>query len=129
MSMQSLRQTVSIWRTLSAALLIAGACVGGGMLALPVDTAIAGFFPSSIVMTVAYLFMMVTGLLIIEVTLWLEEGAHFMTMSSKLFGRFGKYCTVLIYLFMGYASLIAYNSAGSHLIENAFNGFFQISLF
>lgn len=128
MSNKILHSTVSIWRTLSASFLVAGACVGGGMLALPVDTALAGFFPSLVVMTIAYLFMMVTGLLIIEITLWLEEGAHFMTMSSKLFGRFGKFCTIIIYLFMGYASLIAYNSAGSVLIENAFTSIFEISL-
>lgn len=128
MSSPSSYESVSLWRTLSAALLIAGSVIGGGMLALPVETAAAGFFPSIFVMTLAYLFMLSTGFLIIEVTLWLKDGAHFMTMSSELLGKIGRLVTVLVYLFMGYASLIAYISAGSSLIENALSYLLSLSL-
>ncbi len=128
MSHTQSHSNVSFMRVISAAFLIAGACIGGGMLALPIDSAKTGFWPSFLMISLIYLFMMVTGLLIIEVTLWLEEGAHFMTMAARLFGKFGKFCTILIYLFMGYASLIAYNSAGAGLIESLFKNLLEINL-
>jgi tyrosine-specific transport protein len=59
--------------------------------------------------------------MLVEANLWMEEGAHLMTMASRLLGRGGKYLTVLLYLFMGYGSLVAYNSGGGSLIENAAN--------
>lgn len=104
-----------------ATLLVAGACVGGGMLALPVETGVAGFFPSLVIMFCGWAFMTLTGLLLVEANLWMEEGAHTMTMSSRLLGPWGKWLCIILYLFMGYGSLIAYNSAGADLIGAAFS--------
>ena len=121
-------KTVSVARIISGAFLIAGTCVGGGMLALPVETGPSGFIPSVLIMLISWAFMTITGLLIIEANLWMEEGAHLMTMASKLLGKPGKWITIVFYLFMGYASLIAYNTAGASLIDNAFNDLFTRDL-
>ncbi|PCI93102.1 amino acid transporter [Candidatus Aerophobetes bacterium] len=121
-------RTVSVSRIISGALLIAGTCVGGGMLALPVETGPSGFFPSVLIMLISWAFMTTTGLLIIEANLWMEEGAHLMTMASKLLGKPGKWLTILLYLFMGYASLIAYNTAGASLLDSAFSDLFTKDL-
>jgi tyrosine-specific transport protein len=45
---------------LVAALLVAGTCVGGGMLALPVETGVIGFFPSLLIMVISWGFMTMT---------------------------------------------------------------------
>ncbi|MGL5262987.1 MAG: aromatic amino acid transport family protein, partial [Candidatus Rhabdochlamydia sp.] len=68
--------SVSKGRILSAAFLISGTCIGGGMLALPVETSQMGFFPSLLAMAFTWIFMTVTGLLLVEANLWMQEGAH-----------------------------------------------------
>ena len=55
---------------ISVIFLVGGTCIGGGMLALPVSTSLVGFLPSLVVMTLAWIFMTCTGLLILEVNLW-----------------------------------------------------------
>ncbi len=113
---------------IGAIFLVSGVCIGGGMLALPVDTAIAGFFPSSIAMVVCWIFMTLTALLYIEANLWMEEGTHVMTMASRLLGKFGKYVSLFLYLFMAYASLVAYVTGGGKLIEFVFLEFFKTNI-
>lgn len=102
-------------------LLIAGTIVGGGILALPVETGSAGFFPSIATMAICWAFMTLTGLYYAEANLWLKQGSHVMTMASKLLGPLGKYSALILFLFIDYASLIAYNSGGGvlagHFIE------------
>lgn len=96
----------------SAMLLVAGACVGGGMLALPLATGLSGFFPSLCVMALCWLAMTATGLLLVESSLWLEEGAHYISMSQALLGKYAKGISWALYLFIGYTSLIAYTAGG-----------------
>ncbi|MCI5051887.1 MAG: amino acid transporter [Simkaniaceae bacterium] len=102
---------------IGAIFLIAGTCVGAGMLGLPIETGQAGFLPSFVVITLAYLFMMLTGLLLVEANLWMEEGVHYSTMAHRLLGRPAKHLTTLLYLFMGYGSLIAYTAGGSMFLN------------
>jgi tyrosine-specific transport protein len=101
---------------LGAVFLIAGTCIGGGMLALPVDTGIAGFFPSLLGLVLSWLFMTATALLLLEASLWMEEGTHVMTIASRLLGRFGKGLSLFLFLFMGYLSLIAYTTGGAQIL-------------
>lgn len=99
----------SIW---SVMCLVAGTCIGGGMLALPVATGVGGFFPSLFVVIVCWLFMTLSALLLLEASLWMEEGAHVITISSRLLGKPGRWAAWLLYLFIGYASIIAYTAGG-----------------
>lgn len=103
-----------------AMLLVAGTCIGGGMLALPVDTAEAGFFPSLIGMALSWMFMTITALFLLEANLWMEEGTHYLTMASRLLGRPGKYLSLVLFLLIGYLSLVAYNTGGATLIKGVF---------
>ncbi|MFN4174810.1 MAG: aromatic amino acid transport family protein, partial [Parachlamydiaceae bacterium] len=90
-------QRISFFTLLSAIFLVAGTCIGGGMLALPVATGLAGFFPSLVVMILSWLMMTLTALLLLEVSLWMEEGVHVITMSSRLLGPFGKAVSWVLY--------------------------------
>jgi len=108
-------------RILSGIFLISGACIGAGMLALPTRAAAVGFFPAVVVMALCAVFMTLTGLLFFEATVWMEEGAHVITLSSRLLGRPGKIVAWIVYLFIGYASLIGYIWASGDAAALALN--------
>lgn len=108
--------------------LVAGTCIGGGMLALPVATGISGFVPSLAIMAICWLAMTLTALLLLEVSLWMEEGAHIITMTTRLLGTPGKVVSWLLYLFICYASIVAYTAGGGVQITNAINEFFNLSI-
>lgn len=113
---------------LGASLLVAGTCIGGGMLALPVATGVSGFFPSFVMLLIGWAFMTTTALLLAEANLWMEEGAHVITLASRLLGPIGKAVAWLLYLFIGYASLVAYAAGGGELFSSAMERFFGIAV-
>lgn len=113
---------------LSAMFLVAGTCIGGGMLALPVATGVSGFFPSIAIMLVCWLAMTITALLLIEVSLWMEEGVHLISMTSRILGAPGRIISWLLYLFICYASLIAYTAGGGGQIAAAIHEYFEIPI-
>lgn len=97
-------------------LLICGSCIGAGMLALPILTGVAGFFPTLIMFVVAWIFMTTTALLIVEVNSSFEKPVNFITMVGRTLGQTGRFFSWLLYLFLFYALLVAYiSTSGSHL--------------
>lgn len=106
---------MSKWLLLASICLICGTCIGGGMLALPVSTGISGFFPSTLMMILCWAGMTVSSLLLLEANLWLKEGAHVITMASTFLGPIGRIVAWIVYLFISYASLVAYTAAGGSL--------------
>ena len=69
------------------ALLVAGTSIGGGMLALPVLTSLGGFIPSLFIYLCCWLFMTCTGLLFLEVSLWMHAEANIVSMADRTLGR------------------------------------------
>ncbi len=113
---------------LGATLLVGGTCIGGGMLALPVATGVAGFFPSLAMMLIGWAFMTLTALYLAEASLWMEEGAHVITIASRLLGPIGKVIAWSLYLFIGYASLVAYTAGGGELFSSLINQLFHLAI-
>src|SRR4051812_31007817 len=109
-----------------ACLLVAGTCVGGGMLALPVATSAAGFLPSSLMMLACWGFMTFTGLLLIEANLWMPAGSHVITMAQRLLGPIGKGASWILYLFIAYFSLVAYVSGAGSLLTSGVDYWFNV---
>jgi tyrosine-specific transport protein len=99
-------------KTLNALFLIAGTCIGGGMLALPISSSPSGFWPSILIMFIACVFMTLTGLLFLEATLWMKKESHVISLSKEFLNKFGQTVCWIVYLFIGYASLVAYTSGG-----------------
>ncbi len=93
---------------LSGALLVAGTCIGAGMLASPVVTGLAGLIPALAVNVACWLFMMATGLLFLEATLWMHDGANLISMSERFFGPVGKIVGWVSFLFLYYCLLVSY---------------------
>ena len=102
------------------ALLVAGTTIGGGMLALPVLTAQAGFGPAVFIYAVCWLFMVATGFLLAEIFLWQKQETNIVSMAKmtlKLPGQIVAWC---LYLFLFYSLTVAYTSAGGNLVIDLF---------
>lgn len=93
---------------LGGSLLVAGTTIGGGMLALPVLTSPAGFYPAIAIYILCWLFMTCTGLLFLELSLSLEAEANIVTMAEKTLGMPGKIFAWSIYIFLFYCLTLAY---------------------
>lgn len=127
--MKALLSRFFSYRVISAGFLIGGACIGGGILGVPVEAGSLGFFPSAMMLLASWLFMTLTAFLYAEASLWMEdENAHIVSIAKHLLGKWGEWLAVLLYVFIGYASLVAYNSGGSQLIGHLFEGAFGVSV-
>ena len=98
------------------------------MLALPVQTANAGFMYSALGIVICWAFMTYTGLLLVEATLWIKNETHFTSLSRILVGNGVRILALLVYLFMNYLSLVAYTAGGAALIKNNVEAHFGITL-
>ena len=108
-------------------LLIAGSCIGAGMLALPIVTGISGFFPSLIMFFCGWLFMTSTALLLVEVNGSFSRQVNLLTMTEQSLGKWGKAICWITYLFLFYSLLVAYISGIGGLCETFFHVSFHSS--
>jgi tyrosine-specific transport protein len=113
---------------LGGILLIVGSCIGAGMLGLPIQTGLSGFFPSVFMFFLSWAFMTTTALLVVEVNGWFSRKVNFLTMTEQTLGKFGKAMCWVTYLFLFYALLVAYISGSGSLLSTIFQNSFSISL-
>lgn len=85
------------------------------MLGLPVLSAQAGFQPSVVTFFVCWAFMLCTGLLLLEVNLWIGKEVSLLTMAEQTLGQLGKYVAGVVFLFLFYALMVAYIAATGDL--------------
>ena len=124
-------QASQLSKVVSGTFLIAGTSIGAGMLGIPLVTSGGGFAPAMTVSVIVYLFMMLTGLFLLEATLWLPNGASFLSISRKYLGRPGEVLTGLFFGFLYYCIMVAYFAAGAPLFGSLFGvtGFWAYLLF
>ncbi|QZA59426.1 amino acid permease [Candidatus Rhabdochlamydia porcellionis] len=113
---------------LGGALLVAGSCIGAGMLALPIVTGMAGFFCSTILFFLAWGFMISTALLLVETNGWFHERISFLSLLDHTIGRSFKAVGWITYLFLFYALLVAYISGAGTLFASFFYSFFNLQI-
>jgi tyrosine-specific transport protein len=109
-------------------LLITGSCIGAGMLALPIMTGLSGFFPSLFMFLVAWGFMTITGLLMVEVNSSFTERVNIVSMAERAFGKTGRIVSWVLYLFLFYSLLVAYISGSGSLSSTYFQTIFSWDL-
>jgi tyrosine-specific transport protein len=107
---------------LGGTLLVAGTSIGVGMLALPVATSAGGFFPALVVYTACWLFMLCTGLLILEACIWMPKESNFITLTSRLLGKWGKASCWILYLFLFSCLMIAHVTGGADVVAQISQG-------
>lgn len=95
-------------RMWGAIFLVAGTTIGAGMLALPVSTGAAGFFPSLLLMSFVFLFMLLTALYLLEVNLKMKGESNYITMVKKTLKKPGEIVAWVFYLLLLYALTAAY---------------------
>ncbi len=107
---------------LGGTLLIAGTTIGVGMLALPLTTGEGGFLPAIVVFVLAWIFMVCTGLLLLEVCTWLPKDANLISMMGRFFGNTGKGITWVVYLFFFFTLMIAHLAGGGCIFHEFSSG-------
>ena len=107
----------SLGHVVGGTLLVAGTTIGVGMLALPVVTGHAGFFPSLTIYLLCWAFMLCTGLLLIEVNLSMPAGTSFISMGERLLGPVGKNIFWVMYLFLFTTVMIAHVAGGGDILR------------
>lgn len=105
-------------RIIGGVLLVSGTAVGAGMLALPVSTGLAGFFPASLLMLICWLYMTFTAFLMLESTLSMPQGANLVSIAREYLGRWGAALSWVIYLFLLYALTTAYIAGSGPIIDD-----------
>jgi len=110
---------VSGVRVLSGVFLISGTMIGAGMLGLPVVTGMAGFMPGILMTLLVWFFMYCTGVLFLEVTLWMPDGSNLLSISEKFLGKGGRFFSGGLFVFLYYCLMIAYFTAGAPLLAAA----------
>lgn len=107
-------------KVFGAMLLIAGCCIGAGMLGLPLVSLEAGYLPTIVMFVVSWLFMASTGLLVLEVNLRCGEGTNLMTMAERVLGRPAKYLVAFLFAFLFYCLILAYIAGTGAILEESF---------
>jgi tyrosine-specific transport protein len=118
----------SLKKVISGTSLIAGTTIGAGMLGIPLVTAEAGFFPAVGATLLVWGFMLLTGLLYVEVALSLPAGANIFSMAGHYLGPKGKLAAGGMFLFLYYCLLVAYISGGAPLLGYLLSSVFGIAL-
>ncbi len=103
-------------------LLVAGTSIGVGMLALPVATAAGGFIPSLVVYLVCWLFMLCTGLLVLEACIWMPYGSNLITLTHRLLGGWGRGLCWILYLFLFTSLMVAHVVGGGGALTTLADG-------
>ncbi|EPP37870.1 Tyrosine-specific transport protein [Chlamydia avium] len=109
-------------KILGGSLIVAGTAIGAGVLAVPVLTAYAGFFPTVLLYSLSWLFSMLSGLCLLEVMTWFKEKQqiNMLSMAQYTLGGIGKICLWVVYLFLFYSLLIAYFCEGGNVLFRIF---------
>lgn len=116
---------------LGSTALVAGTTVGAGILALPAVTLPSGVIPSTVLLIAVWLYALVSGLLIAEVSLSAmrslgRESLGLLPMIESTLGLAGARIAGGAYLFLHYALLVAYIAQGGEILVSAAEQLFDV---
>lgn len=103
---------------LGGVLLVAGTCIGAGMLGLPVKTAASGFFPTIGAFLVVWFFMTCSALAYLEVSLRFKGQTNLITMAGQTLGKGARVVAWITYVMFLYSLMAAYTSGGTSMLAN-----------
>lgn len=83
---------------------------------MPVATGPGGFVPSMIIYLICWAFMLSTGLLLVEVSLWMPKDSSFISMADKILGPIGRHIFWVVYLFLFVTVMIAHAAGGGGVL-------------
>ena len=106
-----------------ASLLVAGTCIGAGMLAIPIVTAASGYYLSVALFFAVWSMMTATAYLMLEVSLWFKGEENLISMAEATLGKPGKIIAGVSYVVFLYALMTLYTSGGSEIFYDVLNSF------
>ena len=107
-------------RYLGGILLVAGTCIGAGMIGVPVKTAAAGFCPTLLAFGLVWVVMTISALLFLEASLAFPGETNFISMTKATLGSIGKNIAWLASLFYMYSMMASYTTGGATMIVELF---------
>ncbi|WP_220741431.1 aromatic amino acid transport family protein [Shewanella algidipiscicola] len=108
--------------------IVAGAAIGGGMLALPLATAALGSVAAIILLVVIWGVSAYTSLLMLEINLRSGVGDNVHAITGKTLGKFGQLIQGGSFLSLLYALTMVYLLGGSSLLVSKLDGLFGVQL-
>jgi tyrosine-specific transport protein len=115
-------------KRLGGVLIVAGTTVGGGMLALPIASASAGFGLSVALLICMWALMTYTALVTLEMNLYFNRGVSIAYAAEYSLGRIGKVVSTFAIAMLFYALLSAYMAGGSSVLDRLVDSVFGIKI-
>jgi len=113
-------------KLLGGILLVSGTTIGAAMLALPVSTGMAGFWPSVLLFVFYWIYMSFTAFLMLEVNLWAKDNDNLMSMVKMTLGKPGQAVSWMLYLFLLYSLTTAYIAGSAPIVIDVVNATFGV---
>lgn len=113
-------------RLFGSILLVAGCCIGAGMLGLPVMTAPGGWLPTVVFLIAGWLFMTATGWVLLEVALRFPTDTSVIQMAKARLKGLGALVAGGCWVFLLYALMIAYVLSTGPLVQTLFSDWVNI---
>ncbi|WP_413511219.1 aromatic amino acid transport family protein [Myroides odoratus] len=104
-------------KLIGSILLIAGSCIGGGMLAMPITSAGVGFWGTTLLLFVIWFAMCYTALLMVKIYDFNTPTAGFNTLTKKYTGSFINKLAGFSLMFLIYGLTAAYMSGGGTIVK------------
>ena len=104
-------------KQITSILLVAGTCIGAGMLALPIALAKLGVVPSLVVMLAAWFLTYYPSLVSVELNLHSEHGLSLGLLGRKFSGKIAEMTGDISVKLLSYALRAAYIYGGSSIIQ------------
>ncbi len=98
-------------------MIVAGTCIGAGALGLPALSGPGGFIPSALFFLASAVVMACTGLLYLEICLWMDKDANIVSMARRFLGRPGQIAAWIVYLFLFYSLTVAYIAGSGGVVS------------
>src|SRR5579862_8412403 len=104
-------------KKIGAILLIAGTCIGSGMIALPMVLAKLGLVPSIVLMLAIWFIMYCSSLINLELNLQADQGRSIGELGRKFSGRTAEFLGTIILKLLSYSLLAVYIYGGSSILR------------
>ncbi|CAB3976230.1 aromatic amino acid transport family protein [Candidatus Azoamicus ciliaticola] len=95
-------------KIISSIFFISCTSIGAGILALPCLTVYNGFFYSTMVFIICYIFMTISAFLMLETTLWFKKNTNIISVINQILGYKWKVIASIIYISLLYSLISAY---------------------
>ncbi len=119
---------LNIPRVISGSFIVAGTAIGAGMLGIPFVTANAGFSGACLVTIAVWLFMVITGLLFMEITLQMPRGSNILSITKYYLGSRASFFAGVMFLFLYYCFMTAYFAGSAPLFQSIISQCFGLQI-